>query len=347
MEQDFLVGVGAEEGTLIAALRAGMVSSPLQVNAAFETDAELLDLGGPDLLAVTVDTLTGGAELMTARTPYEKGWLTATVSLSDLAAVGARPVGVLVSCSLPRGKWTAADCQAYGRGASDAAGLQGCHIIGGDTNWADDESFTSCGLGLAPRHNYLRRVGARSGDVLYTTGPVGAGNAAGFRATVLGGASGEPWLPAARMCVAELLRDHARACVDTSDGLVSAAVTLAQASGLGMELYCQDDIYEPAAAMLADAACLPRWLLAAGEWGEYELLYALAPGVDEVACNRALTAHGLQPVRVGVLTVGQGLLVHGDDGGRWDARLLLPEMRALDPAGDLLAALRELAAKGG
>src|SRR2546429_3151937 len=96
----------AAEGSLIVAMLDGMTRSPRQLNDAFGADAELLDLGAAGLLAVTVDTLNGGAELATASTPYAKGWLTTTVSVSDLAAVAADPVAVLVSCSLRRGEWT-------------------------------------------------------------------------------------------------------------------------------------------------------------------------------------------------------------------------------------------------
>ncbi|HEX2313341.1 MAG TPA: AIR synthase related protein, partial [Thermomonospora sp.] len=242
------LGLDAAEGTLIAAMRAGMARSPLQLNAAFEADAELLDLGAAGLLAVTVDTLNSGAELAVAPTPYEKGWLATTVSVSDLAAVGADPLAVLVSCSLRRGEWPAEDARRFGQGASDAARAYGCHIVGGDTNWADEDSFTSVALGTVPHGRFLSRVGARPGDALYVTGRIGAGNAAGFRNAVAGPAEhAEPWLPEARVAAAEALRGQARACIDTSDGLLSAAVSLAEVNGLGVEITLRAEVYDPAA----------------------------------------------------------------------------------------------------
>ncbi|BCJ61699.1 hypothetical protein Jiend_51210 [Micromonospora endophytica] len=142
--------LNVDEGSLIIAMRECVARSPQQLNNAFEADAELLDLGTAGLLAVTVDTLNGGAELATAITPYAKGWLTTTVSVSDLAAVAADPVAVLVSCSLRRDSWTLEDAREFGRGASEAAERYGCHVVGGDTNWANEESFTSCALGTVP-----------------------------------------------------------------------------------------------------------------------------------------------------------------------------------------------------
>jgi thiamine-monophosphate kinase len=317
-----------------------------QLNNAFETDAELLDIGGAELMALTVDTLTQGAELAQAPTPYEKGWLTTTVSMSDLAAVGARPVAVLLSCCLPRGHWTEQDAREFGRGASDAARAHGGYIVGGDTNWAGEESFTSAALGLVPRDGVIGRRGAAPGHALYTTGPVGAGNATGFRNTVLGSAGAPRWLPAARCAAAAPLREYTQACIDTSDGLLSAAMMLAEINQVGVEIHDNAGIYEPAARDLADASGLPRWLLAAGEWGEYELLYSVRAGDDERACRDALADRGMPAVRVGSVTAGRNVVLRGADGGRRDAYGLMRRLRTVPVDDGLPAALHELAGEG-
>ncbi|MEU7845951.1 thiamine-phosphate kinase [Micromonospora parva] len=338
--------LSAAESSLIMAIRERMTRSPRQLNNAFEADAELLDLGAAGLLAVTVDTLNDGAELATASTPYAKGWLTTTVSVSDLAAVAADPVAVLVSCSLRPDSWTPEEAREFGRGASEAAERYGCHIVGGDTNWANEESFTSCALGTVPRESVVNRMGARPGDALYVTGPIGAGNAVGFRALALGGAGeGEPWLPEARVTACEPLRRYARACIDTSDGLLSAAVSLAEVNGLGAEVMLHDEVYAPIVSAVADAAGLPRWCSAAAEWGEFELLYAIDPA-DARACSEALTRRGLRPFHVGHLVAGPELLMVDESGQRRELRDLLTRMRALDPAGSLLTDLRAVLAEG-
>lgn len=340
------LSLDAAEGSLIMAMRECMARSPRQLNNAFEADAELLDLGTAGLLAVTVDTLNDGAELATATTPYAKGWLTTTVSVSDLAAVAADPLAVLVSCSLRRDGWTLEDAREFGRGASEAAERYGCHIVGGDTNWANEESFTSCALGTVPRESVLSRIGARPGDALYVTGPIGAGNAVGFRALALGGTgAGQPWLPEARVAASEPLRRYARACIDTSDGLLSAAVSLAELNGLGAEVVLRDEVYAPIVSAVADSSGLPRWCSAAAEWGEFELLYAIDPA-DAEPCSRALSQRGLVALHVGHLVPGPELLLIDESGKRQEMRNLLMRMRALDPAGSLLADLRALLAGG-
>jgi thiamine-monophosphate kinase len=338
--------LGNSEVALISALRSRMTCSPCQVNDAFETDAELLDLGGTELLAITIDTLSAGSELVLAPTAYAKGWLTATVSLSDLAAVGARPIAVLLSCSFPEGSWTEQDAVDYGLGASDAVAAHGAHIVGGDTNWAADESFTSCALGLLPRKRPLRRLGAAPGDAVYCTAPVGAGNATGFRNVVLGPSLAQSWLPTARCAAADVLRQFAHACIDTSDGLLSAAMMLAAVSGVGVEIDERAEIYQHQARDLADASDLPRWLLAAAEWGEYELLFTVGAGTAERRCARALTELGMAPIRVGTVTAERQVLLR-TEGACLDGAELSRLLRSLPVDGDLLQSLRSLLTEQG
>ncbi|MDQ3935867.1 MAG: AIR synthase related protein, partial [Actinomycetota bacterium] len=142
-----MIAAASQETELIAAMRAAIDGCPFQVNAGFAADAELLDLGGPELLAVTVDTLQSGEELETAASHHARGWLAATASLSDLAAVGARPLAVLVSCCFDAAAVTAEQAAEFGRGASEAARGQGAWVVGGDTNWAGEEGYTTVALG--------------------------------------------------------------------------------------------------------------------------------------------------------------------------------------------------------
>ena len=326
-----------DEVQLIDAVRASTERPPFQLNAPFEADAEIIDLGGGSLLALTCDTLHAGSELATAATPYARGWLAATATLSDLAAVGARPQALLLSCSFRRGQTSLDDAREIGAGADD--------VIGGDTNWAGEESFTGCALGLvqgAP----IGRVGAEAGDALYVSGPVGAGNAAGVRSVLHSEEASDVWLPMARCSIGTLMREQAKACIDTSDGLVSAALMLADLNGLGFELLDEPAMYDAAALELAASLNLPGWLLAAGEWGEYELLYAVAPE-SEAACAEAIAARGAAPVRVGQLTAERRFTIRAAGAGASpvDARAIADRLRAVEPGAELLAELLAVVAE--
>ncbi len=331
-----------EERRLIDALRSAVERPPFQANDAFETDAELLDVGWPSLLAATVDTLHADSELATAPSPYARGWLVATAALSDLAAVGARPVGLLLSCSFPPGAVTDEAAREIGRGADAAARRQGARIVGGDTNLARDESMTGCALGLVERDAAMTRMGASAGDILCATGRVGAGNAAGVRA-LLGGDREDPWLPTARCEAGLVLNTHVRACIDTSDGLLSATLMLAELNGLGFELLDVPELYDQPGLELAARLGLPSWLLGAGEWGEYELLYAVAPD-DEERCGEALARVGLAPVQVGRLTAEASctILAGGGVGPAVDAHEIAARMRTLERGAGLEAELSAL-----
>ena len=329
-----------DEAALIGALRSAIEPCPFQLGGVFEADAELLDTGGDELLAVTVDTLHAGEELETAASPYAKGWLAATASLSDIAAVGARPLATLVSCSFPKAMLAEEDARAVGRGATEATRAQGAYLVGGDTNWSGEETLTSCALGFVPRDRALTRVGAQAGDLLYVTGPVGGGNAAGARAALGEGAEATTWLPAARCDAGAALGGLARACIDTSDGLASAAQMLAELNGLGVELEDAPALYDPLALALAARLGLPRWLLAVGEWGEFELLFATAPE-DEDACLEALAGTSAAPRRAGRLVAG-GECAIVDGATRIDAAEVAAGLRELERGTGLAGALAEL-----
>jgi thiamine-monophosphate kinase len=333
--------VPADEVELIAALRGASATPPFQLNAPFEADAEIIDLGGDALLAVTVDTLHSGSELSMAPSAYARGWLAATATLSDLAAVGARPRALLLSCSFERESIGIEEARDIGRGVADAVKGQDAHVIGGDTNWADEESFTGCAIGVVEGGRPMHRSGAEAGDELYATGPVGAGNAAGVRGLLDDPVS---WLPEARCTAGAALRGRANACIDTSDGLVSAALMLAEVNQLGVELVDEPAMYHRDGLELTGRLSLPNWMLAVGEWGEYELLYAVAPD-DAEACARMLADHGAAPVRVGRLTEERAftILVDGGRGGAVDALALADRLRALEPGAELLAGLLAVA----
>jgi thiamine-monophosphate kinase len=335
--------LASSETLLVGALRSAIERCPFQLNDGYEADAELLDVGGDELLAVTIDTLHAGEELETAASPYAKGWLAATASLSDLAAVGARPLATLVSCSFPKELMSEDDARDVGRGAAEATRAQDAYLVGGDTNWSGEESLTGCALGLVARDRALTRIGARAGDALYVTGPVGGGNAAGARTLLGEDAAATTWLPAARCDAGAAIGGLAHACIDTSDGLVSSAIMLADLNGLGVEIDDRPDLYDPLALELAARLGLPRWLLAVGEWGEFELVFAVAPE-DEHACLEALAATTASPRHAGTLTEAPEYTIV-DGFSRIDALQAAEGLRSLDRNGQLVDALADLAGR--
>jgi thiamine-monophosphate kinase len=200
------------------------------------------------------------------------GYKAAAVNLSDLAAMGARPAGLLVTLTLPPETEAASVFELY-------VGLNepGFPIVGGDTNAADTVSVSVTAVGHSER--VPGRTGARPGDILVVTGPLG-GSAAGLRALQTGLDGFDELVrmhrrPPYRLREAAALAPRAHALIDLSDGIASDAARIAERSGCKLVV---DVEALPLAPRIDEVGEEPFWTL--GE--DYELLAALAPD-DPVA----------------------------------------------------------------
>lgn len=218
--------------------------------------------------------------------PREIGYRAATAALSDLAAMAATPVGLLVSLALAPAD-AEATAVALMQGVGEAAGAVGGTVLGGDVTRSPGPlvlDVTVVGTVETP----VLRGGARPGDELWVTGRLG-GAAAAVAAWTAGG---EPSAgaraafarPAARVREARWLAEHARvsAMIDLSDGLAGDAAHLAAAGGVALVLRPAAVPVHPAAADAAHGEAL-RLALSGGE--DYELLFTAPPGA--VAAIRA------------------------------------------------------------
>lgn len=221
-----------------------------------------------DGLVVTQDALVEGVHFRRAWTGWrDLGYKAAAVNLSDLAAAGATPVGLLVTLMLPAATEPAAVHELY-----EGLNEPGVPVVGGDTNASDALAVTVTAVGRSER--VPGRAGARPGDVLVVTGPLG-GAAAGLHALERG-LEGVDELaalhrrPPVRLDEGRALARVAHALIDLSDGLASDAERIAARSGCRLVI---DVGSLPLAPGLAEIGDLPFWTL--GE--DYELLAALSP----------------------------------------------------------------------
>lgn len=201
-------------------------------------DAATLAVPTGSQLIVSTDAAVEGVhfrrEWMTAT---EIGARAATAALSDLAAMAAAPLGVLLSLVVPE-RWQG-DLLALARGVGLTASAAGCPIVGGNLTRGSDLSLTITVLGHATHP--LRRAGARAGDRVYVTGRLG-GPGGALRA-LLASATPVPAdlarfvAPRARLREASwLAAAGARAAIDISDGLLADATHLARASNVTLAL---------------------------------------------------------------------------------------------------------------
>lgn len=298
--KDLALGAG-EEFDVIRELRARWGT----IAAGIGDDAAVLTLPRGDSLIASVDTSIAGRHFRDGwLTPREIGYRAVAAALSDLAAMAAKPLALLVSLAIPEG--SRGDVFEIGDGIGDAASLVGARIAGGNLSAAGELSITTTVLGSA--YGVLSRGGAHDGDRLFVTGRLG-GPATAIRTLERGGAHAEvePEMrarfarPIPRIAEARWLADHgATAAIDISDGLVADAGQLAAASGLRVEI---------------DAERVPRMIgaerdaaLTGGE--EYELLLTAPPSapldVSEFARRFSLS----------LTEIGRLSLAGGFGGGR-------------------------------
>ena len=236
-------------------------------------DAAVLDVAS-GVLVMTHDMIVEGVHYLPSDPPQDVAWKLVAVNLSDLAAKGARPIGVLLGYALAE---RSDGDVAFVEGLSEALDAFDVPLLGGDTVHMPDGAPRAHGLtaiGAAHPAGTPSRAGARPGDILYMTGQVGA---AGLG---LAAARGErparaEWLaayrrPQPRLAEGRALAPLVHAMADISDGLLIDAARMAQASAVGVEI-------DLGAVPIAQGA-EPMAAIVAGD--DYELLFAAHPDLS-------------------------------------------------------------------
>ncbi|AHV91892.1 thiamine-phosphate kinase [Bordetella holmesii] len=263
-------------------------------------------------VAVSKDLLIAGRHFYPDADPESVGHKSLAVNLSDLAAMGAQPLGCLLGLALPSmdEPWLA----AYARGFHALAQASGCPLIGGDTTRSlHDLTLSVTVFGAVPAQAALRRDAARTGDDIWVSGELGAADIA-YRlldgqlpadaARLAQTRRALEW-PQPRLALGAALRGLAHAAIDISDGLAQDLRHILAASGVAAELRYAD---LPRAAGLAglDDSTLQRALLGGGD--VYELCFT-APPERRAAIEHAALACQTPVSRVGRIMPGTGLQV--------------------------------------
>ena len=291
------------EISLIEKLTQQFRRSPMQLNRLQEADAEIirLDPGASVCLAVTTDGIVEEIASGLYDDPYLIGWMAVMANMSDLAAVGAIPLGILISEVLPEGlpqEWLA----EVQRGIGKACEACGSFVLGGDTNTGTELSLTGCAIGTTSRGRLLSRSGARAGDRLYVTGFLGIGNAFAlehFMNRQQGSRGTVSYQPYARLREGQSIAGIASACMDTSDGALTTLDQLMRVNHVGFEIDPDaESILHPQARLAAAGAGLPSWLMLAGQHGEFELIFTVSPE-NESKMLEAADRSNWQPLRLG------------------------------------------------
>ncbi len=269
-------------------------------------DAAVLEMGDGSLV-LTHDMIVEEVHYLSGDPPEDVAWKLLAVNLSDLAAKGARPIGILLGYMLGDEEWD----RRFASGLRTALSAFGIPLLGGDTVSAPPASPRALGLtaigrteGPAPS-----RAGAEAEDHLWVTGAIG--DAGAGLASLRGELEESADLiesyrtPRPRLEAGQRLAPLVNAMMDISDGLLIDSERMAEASGCAVIIELETvPLSEAFLAMMGDER--KARLTAATSGDDYELLFAASP--DRAPALLALAEEiGLPFSRIGHFTAGAGL----------------------------------------
>ncbi|WP_174275121.1 thiamine-phosphate kinase [Sphingomonas bacterium] len=276
----------SREQAFIARL-AAIASDPAARGLA--DDAAVLAVGA-HAIVLTHDMIVEGVHYLPGDPPEDVAWKLVAVNLSDLAAKGARPLGVLLGYPLGDDAWDA----RFTEGLAEVLARFAVPLLGGDTvsGRGAGRMLGLTAIGAAAPGGVPSRSGARDGDALYVTGTIGL---AGIGLAMARGACDGPQealtayrRPMPRLAEGRALAGRVSAMMDVSDGLLIDAKRMAEASGLSVTIALETVPY---------AGADPIAAVTAGD--DYELLFAAPP-------DRALPPE-CAATRIGRFAAGAGV----------------------------------------
>lgn len=256
-------------------------------------------------MVVAADAMVQGLHFLPDQDPGLVGRKLLRVNLSDLAAMGATPLGYLLTVSLPRatpGATPDAWLAGFAAGLAEDQRQFGVHLLGGDTTGTDGPIVLSLTiLGHVAPGKGVRRSGARAGDGLWVTGTVGDGvlglaAARGELPDHDGYLAGRYRLPTPRLALP--IGGLAHAAIDVSDGLVQEVGHLTRASGVAADIEAALIPLSPQARRAGAALGTPRWMDCVSGGDDYELVLAVPPG-REARLQQAAERIGVPVTRIG------------------------------------------------
>jgi thiamine-monophosphate kinase len=272
-------------------------------------DCAVMPSGGEELLFSTDLLMEGVHFLRSESSPEDVGWKAAAVNLSDIAAMGGTPTATFLSIALPKdaqGEWA----ERFIKGYSEISMLYDVPLLGGDTTSSLRDIAINVGImGKCPAGKCLMRSGAKVGETIYVTGPLGD-SAGGLQAilkvidrTVLVQTLIERHKrPTPRIREGKSLMQSGKvgAMMDISDGIASDLRHIMEASGVGA-VVSLDRL--PLSEELKAVCNIYGWdifELATSGGEDFELLFTGPEGLEEI------TTFPLYPI--GRITEGEDLI---------------------------------------
>lgn len=264
------------ENKLFSKITSGFKRSPIQTNKLLESDAEIIALKDGTFLAITLDGIVEEIHTGLYSDPYLLGWMTVMVSISDLAAVGAKPLGLLLLENIPK-DFPQDQFSLIQKGIQDACNEAGTFVLGGDTNNSCELQLGTSAIGIIEDDQLISRIGCKEKDLLFVSNFMGLGMGFAFH-QLFDQHMKFPFKPLPNTQHGELIRKFASSCIDSSDGFFSAVCNLMELNSIGfrLDLGFKDFIHKNVIEIVEKEG-IPDWFFLAGPHGEFELVFTIPP----------------------------------------------------------------------
>ncbi len=271
-------------------------------------DASAVDIGRGKLAIIKTDMLIGRTDVPPGMSLWQAARKAVVMNISDLAAKGVKPIAILASIGIPRGL-TKKDIEQIGKGLNHGAREYGAYVLGGDTNEASDLVISCVAFGTCEKQQFIRRSGAKAGDLVAVTsffGKTVAGLKILFKEVSAPPEMETPLVNAVLMPHARLKEGLAlaktravTASIDSSDGLAWSLHEISRASHVGFIIDALPIAQEVKAFAEIHNLDPTELVLHGGE--EYELVVTVKPRLWKRA-EEALKKIGTPLTKIGVAT---------------------------------------------
>jgi len=220
---------------------------------------------GEQVMVVTTDMLHRSTDFVPGMTDWQAGWMSAAVTLSDIASMGAAPKSLLIAVGLDDWK----SLEAVMQGAKDCCTKYGAEIIGGDIDRHNELTVVTTGIGLVSRRDITRRTGVWPGDLVCIPGTPGQAQA---------------WLDGYHQFEKFLFEPQPRVAEGQLLGRAGVSAMMDDSDGIALSLYDLMSVNDCGFAIDSSKLPLPAGIpaeqareLALYGGGDYELIFTIAP----------------------------------------------------------------------
>jgi thiamine-monophosphate kinase len=280
-------------------------------------DCAVIDRG-KEYLLVTTDMMAQRTHIPAQMTAYQMGWFLVAMNLSDIAAKGGIPLGVVCSFGLPK-KTSEIFLKELTKGADACAVGFGTTIVGGDTKETAEVTLCGTAFGIVKKNEFISRIGAHPGDIVAVTGTLGKAGAGYYALKLqrqqkkLSKGLLEP-LPRLREGRLLAQQQSVTSSMDLSDGLSASLYQLQELNAVGFEI--QKNALPLASGLreLFDKNHrYDSYSIGLHFGGDYELLVTIPPGDFEEA-KKTLNKQDYNLTAIGTVTQKKDIvLIDGKD----------------------------------